>query len=53
MADPLYLRHHGVEQFGLFAGGGIDPAIQCVAQGHQLVYFDDNAVLFVSGWQRD
>jgi hypothetical protein len=45
----LYLRHHGVEKFGLFAGGGLNLLLQSVAETHQLVDTGDNAVLFREG----
>lgn len=45
----LYLRHQGVQQFGLFASRGVDLLFQGVAQSHQLVYAGDDAVLFGEG----
>ena len=45
----LYLRHHGVEEFGLFVGGGVDLPVEGVATGHQLVDAGDDAVLFGEG----
>ena len=49
--SPLNLCHHRFQQLGLFSGGGIDLLLQFVAQAHQLVDADDNAVLFGSGRQ--
>ncbi len=46
MTSCLYLCHHGVEEFGLLAGGGVNLLFQRVAQGHQLVDAGDNALLF-------
>jgi hypothetical protein len=43
----LYLRHQGVENFGLFAGGSVDLLVERVAQGNQLVDSGDDAVLFL------
>jgi xanthine/CO dehydrogenase XdhC/CoxF family maturation factor len=49
----LYSPHHGAQEFGLFAGGGVDLLVERVAQGHQLVDAGDDAVLFGEGGQWD
>ncbi len=35
----LHLRHHGIEQGGLFDGGGGDLLFQLIAESHDLVDF--------------
>jgi len=42
----LYLRHHGIEEFCLLAGAGLDLLIQRVAESHKLVDFGNDTVLF-------
>jgi len=42
----IHPRHHGAQQFGLFAVGGVDLLVEGVAQDHQLVDAGNDAVLF-------
>jgi hypothetical protein len=51
LAVSSYLRHHGVEQLGLFGGCGGDLLFECVAQRYQLIDFGDDAVLFGERWE--
>ena len=43
----------GFEEAAAFGLGGGELRFQPVAQGHQLVRFGDDALLFGEGWERE